>query len=428
MFNDALYDYIVVGSGAGGGPLAANLARAGFRVALIEEGPDPRGEEFAALTCAVPAHHAWACADETISKQLEVQHFSLDQERAAKRLSFLGKDGRSKPFYRCARVLGGSPRTDDLITLYPHCKVFDDIQTRTGDASWSAANMRNYLQKLETCRYASPAPNKGRHGFSGWLNTTLVDSRHLLSRSDREMIDTAVRAAVETFLEEVIPRLASRPFAGLERVLEFFSNYLNLARSLAEHRPNALKAEIAAFQRELDVLRTDLNTTRQLDSGVPGARELMGQLLRRSGDALLKSLAQNQLFRNLLIALQPMLDPNDWQVISHDLPGIFATAIASDGVRRSAPDSYIRETQQKHPRRLKRIQARVIEIVIVDTLQRRLVACGVRAVRQGQAEPTDFYCKEEVILAAGTFATPEILLRSGIGPKNHLHQLGTAQK
>ena len=34
------YEYIVVGSGPGGGPLASNLARAGYSVLLIEAGDD----------------------------------------------------------------------------------------------------------------------------------------------------------------------------------------------------------------------------------------------------------------------------------------------------------------------------------------------------------------------------------------------------
>src|SRR4051794_13171616 len=32
------FDYIVVGSGAGGGPVACNLAKAGYRVLLLEAG------------------------------------------------------------------------------------------------------------------------------------------------------------------------------------------------------------------------------------------------------------------------------------------------------------------------------------------------------------------------------------------------------
>ena len=34
------YDYVVVGSGIGGGPVAANLAVAGFKVLLIDAGGD----------------------------------------------------------------------------------------------------------------------------------------------------------------------------------------------------------------------------------------------------------------------------------------------------------------------------------------------------------------------------------------------------
>ena len=38
------YDYVIVGSGAGGGPLAANLARSGFTVCVLEAGGDSCAE------------------------------------------------------------------------------------------------------------------------------------------------------------------------------------------------------------------------------------------------------------------------------------------------------------------------------------------------------------------------------------------------
>jgi choline dehydrogenase len=46
--DDKTFEYIVVGSGPGGGPLASNLARAGHSVLLIEAGDDQteNGEYF----------------------------------------------------------------------------------------------------------------------------------------------------------------------------------------------------------------------------------------------------------------------------------------------------------------------------------------------------------------------------------------------
>ena len=53
-----LFDYVVVGSGAGGGPVAANLAEAGHRVLLLEAGLDPEDDDY-----RVPAFHGRASED-----------------------------------------------------------------------------------------------------------------------------------------------------------------------------------------------------------------------------------------------------------------------------------------------------------------------------------------------------------------------------
>ena len=70
---EAAYDYVVIGSGAGGGPLAANLAKAGMSVLLLEAGSDAEG-----LTYQVPAFHGLATEDPALRWDFFVRHYADD--------------------------------------------------------------------------------------------------------------------------------------------------------------------------------------------------------------------------------------------------------------------------------------------------------------------------------------------------------------
>lgn len=54
----AEYDFIVIGSGPGGGVVSANLAKSGFSVLLLEAGDDSPGSGFGVYTptpaCRLP--------------------------------------------------------------------------------------------------------------------------------------------------------------------------------------------------------------------------------------------------------------------------------------------------------------------------------------------------------------------------------------
>jgi choline dehydrogenase len=162
------FDYIVIGSGAGGGPVAANLARAGHRVALIEAGQAPEPDAY-----TVPAFHGFASEDPDLSWQFFVRHYA-SAERSRRDWKF--REEHDGVFYPRAGTLGGCTAHHAMITVYPHAGDWDHIAEITGDASWRADRMRAYFERLEDCGYvdrvAPGAPNPTRHGWGGWLRTT----------------------------------------------------------------------------------------------------------------------------------------------------------------------------------------------------------------------------------------------------------------
>ncbi|XP_014556085.1 hypothetical protein COCVIDRAFT_100853 [Bipolaris victoriae FI3] len=173
------YEYVVVGSGAGGGPLAARLALAGHKTLLIEAGDD----QGANANYTVPAFSARSSEDPNLSWNFYVKHYA-DETRQARdyKTSYATLDGGeytglSPPegstmkgtLYPRTGTLGGCTAHNALIAVYPHQSDFENIQKLTGDDSWAPSNMRKYFEKLEKNQYL--IPGTGAHGYKGWLNT-----------------------------------------------------------------------------------------------------------------------------------------------------------------------------------------------------------------------------------------------------------------
>ncbi|KAF7715632.1 Choline dehydrogenase [Penicillium ucsense] len=173
------YEYVVVGSGAGGGPLAARLALAGHKTLLLEAGDD-QGENY---NYTIPAYSARSSEDEKLSWNFFARHYADDKRQARDfKTSYETPSGElytglSPPegskllgtLYPRTGTLGGCTAHNALIAVYPHESDFDYIATLTGDSSWSPGNMRNYFTKLEKNHYLLPG-QKG-HGYDGWLST-----------------------------------------------------------------------------------------------------------------------------------------------------------------------------------------------------------------------------------------------------------------
>ncbi|EPE33453.1 FAD/NAD(P)-binding protein [Glarea lozoyensis ATCC 20868] len=348
------YDYIVVGSGPGGGTLAANLAKAGESVLLLEAGDD-QGEN---LNEKISGWFSLAGNDPLMRWDFFVKYHSDPVlQRKYNHLTwevpgggyYVGTDppAGSKElgiYYPRTGTLGGCGTHNAQCAPLPSDRDWDDIAKMTGDDSWSAANMREQFIKLEN--YHNPSVPKGTrgHGFDGWLDIT-TNGPELLRNSTEAQ--TVLSAAAKVFGQD----------------------------------PDKL----------YDLITRDLNnndTNRDYQEGLfgfPAHRNPMGRRVS-SRDVVIDTL--NAKKYPLTLGLHS-----------------FVTKVLFD-------------TKSKKPR------ATGVEYLAGMSHYKADPRFNLTASNAAAATGTkQAYARKEVIVSGGAFNSPQLLMLSGIGPKEHLESL-----
>jgi choline dehydrogenase len=360
MNSSNAYDYIIVGSGAGGGTLAARLAEAGRHVLLLEAGGDPRllsgtndyqpGINRLPDDYDVPVFHGFASENDAIRWDFFVRHYA-DETMQAKDPKYV-RDYRGQPvngvLYPRAGTLGGCTAHNAQILVYPHNADWDGIAQLTGDSSWNAEAMRDYFTRLENCHYhpverelAKIGANPSRHGWDGWLHTETAVP--LAALGDFDLVQVLLHSAAEAF--------------------DDIGNPIDSLIGLAESKA----------------------------------------------------------------------DPNDWRVVTENAVGVRYAPLTTRDHRRMGTRERVLETAQKYPDRLHLELDALVTRIVLDADNR---ATGVEYLKgerlyraHGQpgtapGVPMHAEAAREVILCGGAFNTPQLLMLSGIGPRDVLEPLG----
>lgn len=143
--DDDTYDYIVIGSGPGGAPVASNLAKAGHSVLLLEAGDDQSSDvSTQILSIGYPQlTNRWDFYVKTYANESqELKNNHLTWQRADGSL-WIG-NGSAAPadatllgvYYPRGATLGGSSVINAAAVMLPRESYWNSISTLLGDSSW----------------------------------------------------------------------------------------------------------------------------------------------------------------------------------------------------------------------------------------------------------------------------------------------------
>lgn len=383
------FDFIVVGSGAGGGPLASRLARAGYAVLLLEAG----GHETNKLS-ETPVFHAKASDDPLLNWSYFVKQY--DENRADgfnDRLNSKYQVNEKGIYYPRASGIGGCTRVNALINLYPDHQDWANFDKIFG--------MRSPFKPEEMARvFRNMQKSNNREG---WINfsqanpTTLIKDRFLTKMALAALAVDGVdsKGAVQKFLE------ANSMTDGTAKKNIFQNAWANAESffNKVTNNPVARKA--------FDVIDT-------LDgAAVEGLR---------------KAILEDRNFK---------LNPNHDGYIqsTNKQNGVFNIPFnATDGVRKGVRE-YILETEEKYSNRLF-IKTHALCSKIIFDPNDKTKAIGIEFIEGAHAYSADVmnhdalqaagyirknaFAKREIILSGGAYNTPQLLMLSGIGPEKEI--------
>ncbi|KAK1497659.1 hypothetical protein CCUS01_13052 [Colletotrichum cuscutae] len=188
--NDTAYDYVVVGSGPGGGTLAASLAREGHSVFLIEAGGNMGNDPLQ----QIPGLADVNSEDPAMSWQFFVSHYQNEtQARRDRYFTYRLSNGTlwygidapedATPlgiYYLRGATVGGSAIANAMNVVLPPDSDWNHFAEVTGDESWGPENMRSMFIELERNTY-TPEGTLG-HGFDGYISTNRNNISYVVDR------------------------------------------------------------------------------------------------------------------------------------------------------------------------------------------------------------------------------------------------------